>query len=84
MGGVKSTNLFTNIMDAIGMAMIVDKFRHMDFNMMRQRPMSLLLKETRKNLEYLRNLGYDVREIWICEWQKQIKERSDIHEFIQA
>ncbi len=52
------------------------------FNETKGRDMSELREETRKNTAYLRKLGYDVVELWECEWKKMQATDADLQEFL--
>ena len=45
--------------------------------------MSELQAETRKNTEYLKDLGYKVTEIYECQWRKMKSSDSKVKAFLQ-
>ena len=53
-----------------------------DYNDVRQKPMKELRAETDRNTSYLKELGYEVIEIWECEWLKMKAQDKDLQRFI--
>ncbi len=43
-----------------------------------------LLKETRDRSEYLQKLGYNVTEMWECEWREKCKNDPDVKAFLHS
>ena len=39
---------------------------------------------TQKKIQFLRDKGYKVVEMWECQWNKLKQERKDIKEFVEA
>ena len=53
-----------------------------DFNEKRKKPMCELLEETRANTEYIKSKGYNVVEMWECEWREMKKTNRELQLFI--
>ena len=58
--------------------------RGKDFNEKRQKPMAELREETRANTEYIRSKGYNVVEMWECEWRQIKKNNRELQRFIAS
>ena len=58
--------------------------RGKDFNEKRQKPMAELREETRANTEYIRSKGYNVVEMWECEWGQIKKNNRELQRFIAS
>lgn len=41
-----------------------------EINGKRKRPLSELLEETKKNSKYIRDQGYNLVEMWECQWRR--------------
>lgn len=52
------------------------------FNEKCKRPMAELLAETRANTEYIESKGYNVVEMYECEWREMKKTNRDLQWFI--
>lgn len=54
-----------------------------DYNKTRQCPMRQLREETAKKNNYLRQLGYEVVEMWQCEWESMKAHNKTLRQFIK-
>ena len=55
--------------------------RGKDYNEKHKKAMAELLEETRANTEYIRNKGYNVVEMWECEWRRLKKTNNEVQHF---
>ena len=53
-----------------------------EFNEKPQKPMAELLEETRANTEYIRSKGYNVVEMYECEWRQTKITNRELQRFI--
>ena len=45
--------------------------------------MGQLRAETRKNSAYIRQCGYNLVELWECEWQQKKKQQPELRQFVR-
>ena len=53
-----------------------------EYNEKRKKPMSELFEETSANSEYIRSKGYNLVEMWECEWIQMKKTNCELRRFI--
>lgn len=46
--------------------------------------MKELLKQTKANSKYIRDQGYNLVEMWECEWRRLKKTSSQVQQFIDS
>ena len=52
------------------------------FNVKRKKPMAELREETEANATYIKNLGYNLVEIYECQWREMKKTNRNLQRFI--
>ena len=55
-----------------------------EINEKRKKHMKELLKETKANSKYIRDQGYNLVELWECEWRRLKKTSSQVQRFIDS
>ena len=55
-----------------------------EMNEKRKKPMKELLKQTKANSKYIRDQGYNLVEMWECEWCRLKKTSSQVQQFIDS
>ena len=55
-----------------------------EINEKRKRPMKELLKETKANSKYIRDQGYELVEMWECDWRRLKKTSSQVQQFLNT
>ena len=45
--------------------------------------MEQLRAETQKNSDCIRKCGYNLIELWECEWQQKKKQKPDLRQFVR-
>ena len=55
-----------------------------EINEKRKRPMKQLLKETKANSKYIRDQGYELVEMWECDWRRLKKTSSQVQQFLNT
>ena len=53
-----------------------------EFNEKRNKPMAEIREETRANTEYIRSKGYNVLEMYECQWREMKKTNRELQRFI--
>ena len=43
-----------------------------------------LFKSTQDKIEYLKDQGYDVKQMWECEWERRKKEDNHLKDFVKT
>ncbi|KAL9961203.1 hypothetical protein ACROYT_G030104 [Oculina patagonica] len=55
-----------------------------EFNEKRKKAMSELREETEANSKYIEEQGYNLVQIWECQWLKMTRTSLAIHQFLQS
>ena len=53
-------------------------------NSVRDKPMTELPEETKRNSDYITSQGFNLVECWECEWTEMQKRNKDLQEFIST
>ena len=78
-----SHKLCTSFRGVIGTAMHDCALnRAKEFNEKRNKPMAEIREETRANTEYIRSKGYNVVEMYECQWREMKKTNPELQRFI--
>ena len=56
--------------------------RGKEFNEKRKKPMAEIREETRANTEYIRSKGYNVVEMYECQWREMKRTNRELRRFI--
>ena len=58
--------------------------RNKTVNPMNGKTLEELFKSTQGKIEYLKDRGYDVKQMWECEWERRKKEDNHLKDFVKT